>query len=173
MNNQQSPEERIWEYIDGTLPSEEKQFVESMIAAQQEWATLYRELLDTHKMMQQHLELEEPSMRFTQNVMEEISRLYITPATRNYINKKIIWSIAGVFLTMILGFLAYGFSQVNWSAPSSGQLPGGISTPDWSRMYDNNLTNIFIMINVLLALMLLDMYLNKRKMKHQADHRTV
>ncbi len=164
MNEQENIEESLWNYIDGSLNTSDISFVEKMIQSDAHWKAKYSELLEVHQLMQNHIELEEPSMRFTQNVMEEISRLYITPATRTYINKNIIWGIAIFFLTTIVGLLGYMFGQVNWSQPGTGyNINYNITNVDWSKLFNSAYMNIFIIINIVLALMLLDMYLTKKK----------
>src|SRR6478672_1234887 len=116
MTTDMNIEERLWDYIDGLASADEKSFVEELIESNSEWKAKYAELLDTHQLMQNHLELDAPSMRFTQNVMEEIARLQIAPATKNYINSKIIWGIGIFFLTLLIGVMGYGLSQINWSS---------------------------------------------------------
>lgn len=157
-------ETRLWAFIDGVLPPEERSEVERLIQEHAAWKVKYGELLDAHQALLS-LELEEPSMRFTQNVMDEITRLQITPATKVYINKKIIYGIAGFFITIIIAFLIYGISQVDWSAgkSSEGALGLDMSKVDYSRVLDNTYVNIFLMANAVLGLMLLDRYLNFRR----------
>lgn len=164
MNTPSNIEETLWNYIDGTMEDQQLLFVEELIRSNQEWRLKYAELMEVHQLLQDDVDLEQPSMRFTQNVMEEISRLYITPATRNYINKNVIWGIGIFFLTTIAGLLIYGLGQIDWSQPSSGSVPD-VSTPaiDWSRMFSGTYVNVFIMINIVLGLMLLDMYLSNKK----------
>lgn len=167
MNEQLNIEETLWNYIDGTLSPDEYSFVEKLVQENTEWKTKHAELLEVHQLMQNYIELEEPSMRFTQNVMEEISRLYIRPAAQSYINKNIIWGIAIFFLTTIAGLLGYVFGQVNWSQPTaSDNIDYNINAYDWSKLFNGTYMNIFIMVNIVLGLMLLDMYLSKRKKKH-------
>ena len=114
--------------------------------------------------MIQASELEHPSLRFTKNVMEEIAKYHIAPATKNYINKKVIWGIAIFFLTIIVGFVIYGFSQVQWSDSTSSIGGIDLSKVDYSRFFNNTYINIFMMMNVVLGLMMLDRVLaNKRK----------
>ena len=109
-------------------------------------------------------ELEQPSMRFTKNVMEKIAQYHIAPATKNYINKKIIWGIATFFITLIAGFLIYGFAQVDWNFQDNSKPLIDFSTVDISKVFNNNFVNGFMMVNVLLGLALLDRVLaNKRK----------
>lgn len=165
MNTPANIEETLWNYIDGTMDDQQLLFVEELIRSNQEWRLKYAELMEVHQLLQDDVDLEQPSMRFTQNVMEEISRLYITPATRNYINKNVIWGIGLFFLTTIAGLLVYGLGQIDWSQPSTGNVPE--IPQDWSRMFSGTYVNVFIMINIVLGLMLLDMYLTNKKKKVQ------
>jgi preprotein translocase subunit Sss1 len=163
MNTQQNPEERLWDYIDGISSSDEKTAIEQLLQSNAEWKTKYHELLEVNKLLQSS-ELEEPSMRFTKNVMEEISRLHIAPATKTYINKRIIWGIGIFFITLIVGFLIYGFGQVDWSAPGSSTIADNLNKINFNKFFSNTYVNAFMMINVVLGLFLLDRYLaNKRK----------
>ena len=164
MNSEQNIEETLWNYIDGTTPPGEKTFVEELLKNNQEWKTKYDELLEVHELMLNHLELDEPSLRFTRNVMEDIARLHISPATRTYINKNIIWGIGIFFLTTIAALIIYGFGQINWSDTSSGsRLLYPFQKTDLSKFFNNTYTTIFMMMNVVLGLMLLDMYLTRKK----------
>lgn len=169
MNKQQNSEERLWDYIDGISSAQERAVIEQLIQTDIEWKSKYRELLEVQQLLQSS-ELEAPSLRFTKNVMEEIAKLHIAPATRNYINKKIIWGIGAFFITIIVGFLVYGIGQIDWTIKREGSgLPVDFrsvdfSKVDYSKMFNNNLVNAFMMLNVILGLFLLDRYLaNKRK----------
>ena len=165
-------EERLWDYIDGRSNAEEKSFIEDLIATQQEWRNKYHELLDVHHLMENSLELDEPSMRFSQNVMETITRLQITPATKTYINKKIIYGIGIFFLVMVIGMVVYGLGQVNWADNSA--TPDLITKYnnkiDFSRFFNNTYTTIFMMINLVIGLMLLDMWLGKKRKEFRQEN---
>lgn len=164
MDTNKNIEERLWDYIDGSADDEEKSFIEQVIQSNAEWKARYTELLDVHQLMHAHIELDEPSMRFRQNVMEAIAKYHIVPATKSYINKKIILGVGGFFITMLVGLLIYGFAQVNWQAGTgTTSLPVDLNKVDWSVLFNSTYTNIFMMINVVLGLMLLDMYLTKKK----------
>jgi hypothetical protein len=166
MNTQPNIEDRLWDYIDGTCSAEEKTFVEQLIASQEAWRAKYHELLDVHQLMSHSLELEEPSMRFSQNVMEEIARYQIAPAAKSYINKKIIYGIGMFFLVLTVGFFVYGFAQINWSdSGTSNDLLSKYNADkiDWSKFFNNTYSTIFMMINAVLGLVLLDMYLDKKR----------
>ena len=166
MNQEQNIEQRLWAYIDGISSNEERTSIEKMLQSNLEWKNKYHELMDIHQLVNT-TELDHPSMRFTKNVMEEIAKLHIAPATKNYINKKIIWGIAGFFFTLIAVFLIYGFSQVEWTSGTDSKYSidfSRLSQVDYSKIFNNNFVNGFMMMNVLLGLVLLDRVLaNKRK----------
>lgn len=177
MNMQPSIEERLWDYIDGLATSEEKSAIEQLIDSNIEWRNKYHELLDVHQLMSNSLELDEPSMRFTQNVMEDIAKYQIAPAAKSYINKRLIWGIMGFFMLTIVGFLIYAFGSVNWSSGGSGgtTLPfnidaNRINSFDFSKLFNSTYTSVFVMVNAVVGLVLLDMYLGKKKKQLQEKH---
>ncbi|HVF80740.1 MAG TPA: hypothetical protein VM884_02360 [Flavisolibacter sp.] len=159
---------RLWAYIDGL--SNEASVIEKLITTNLQWKRKYAALLDVHQAMIE-TELEQPSLRFTKNVMEEIARYQIAPAAKQYINTKIIWGLAAFFITIIVGFLVYGFSQVNWSAAGSSSSVIGIDlgAVDYSRMFDNSIVNGFMMLNTLLGLLLLDRFLNSKRKAYRDE----
>ena len=161
-------EVKLWEYIDGLVEPAEKSAIEKLIEENMEWRAKYHELLDLHQSIDL-VELEAPSMRFTKDVMEEIARHHIAPATKEYINKKIIWGIAAFFITVIVSFVIYGISQIDWTAGSPDGNLGGIDLTqvDYSKMFNNTFVNVFMMLNIVLGLMLFDRYLNARKEKYK------
>ncbi len=164
MTNENNIDETIWNYIDGSLKAEEKSFVENMIETNNEWRNKHRELLEVHQLMIEGIELEQPSMRFTQNVMEEISRQFIVPAAKKYLNKNIIRGIGLFFLISIVGMLIYTFGQVDWSQPSGVDMSQlSIKKSEYNFFLNNSYLNVFIMVNILLGLMMLDMYLTRKK----------
>ncbi len=165
MNTQQQMEEQLWEYIDGTASAGDQSRISSLIQSQAAWKEKYNELLEISQLLQA-ADMEAPSMRFSKNVMEEIARLQIAPATKSYINNKIIWGIGIFFITMMVGILAYGFSQMEWTSNGKETISFSeqLSKLDTSKFFNNDLINVFMMINVILGLLLLDNYLrNKRK----------
>jgi hypothetical protein len=157
-------EERLWGFIDGAVSSEEKTVIEKLLQTDAAWKAKYSELLELNKLLQSS-ELEAPSMRFSKNVMEEISKLHIAPATKSYINKRIIIGLGIFFVTMIVGFLIYGFGQIDWAAgESSTTFSDTLKKVDYSKFFNNTWMNVMMMINMVLGLFLFDAYLsNKRK----------
>ena len=165
MDNQNDIEVRLWEYIDGFSSNEEKTVIEKLVSENAEWKAKYHELLEVHQSLNL-MELEEPSLRFTKNVMEEIAKYQIAPATKTYINSKVIWGIGIFFLAMIVGFLVYGIGQIDWTTAGDSKSTLGVDLTkiDYSQMFNSNLMNGVMMLNVVLGLVLLDRYLsNKNK----------
>lgn len=170
MSKQQNIEERLWEYIDGICSAEDRLFIDELIATNQEWKTKYQELLELQNLLSHELQLDEPSMRFTQNIMEAISKHHIAPAAKSYINKRIVWGIAGFFICSIIGLLIAGMAQVNWSAAATSSTQINFSkfnNVNFSGFFNNTYTTIFMMINVVLGLVVLDMYLNRKKQAYR------
>ena len=165
--NKNNIDDRLWEFIDGQSSMEEKSAIEKLIETNKQWKEKYHELLELHQLVQSST-LDEPSLRFTKNVMEEIAKYQIAPATKAYINNKIIWGIGLFFITLIIGFLIYGFGQVDWNADDNS-LPIDISKVNYGKFFNNTYVNVFMMINVVLGLMLLDRYLAAKKKKLQKE----
>jgi hypothetical protein len=159
-------ETKLWEYIDGQVGHDERKDIEKLIAENAQWKATYSELVQVHESLNL-VELEQPSMRFTRNVMEEIARLQIAPATKKYIDNKIVWGIGIFFLTMIAGILIYGFAQIDWAAGSDSSSALGIdlNKVDYSKLFNSSLMNVFMMLNVVLGLFLLDRYLSNKMKK--------
>ncbi|MHA4845842.1 anti-sigma factor family protein [Flavitalea antarctica] len=165
MHTEENIEAKIWDYIDGNLTVDDKSFVENLVRTNQAWKEKYAELLQVHSLMQESFELDEPSMSFTRNVMEEITRLQITPASKKYLNQKIIWGVGGFFILTLIGFLIYAFSQATWTSDTKSILPFNLESMNYGKLVNSNYTNMFLMVNTVLGLMLLDMYLGSKKKK--------
>ncbi len=163
MSIQHNIEERLWNYIDGSSSGKERSVIEELLQTDAEWKAKYHELVEVNELLRSS-EVESPSLRFTKNVMEEIAKLHIAPATKSYINKKIIWSIGFFFIAMIVGFLIYGFGQMSLKSGEETILLKNINKVDFTKFFNNNWINAFMMVNVVIGLVLLDNYLgNKRK----------
>src|SRR5690606_8169922 len=118
MSTAQNIEMRLWDYIDGRLPEDESLKVSELIHNNPEWKELYEQLLEVQVMLQAD-QLEEPSMRFQKNVMEEIVRAKIAPASSSYINKSLIRGLALFFICSIVAILIYGIAQIDFSSLSA------------------------------------------------------
>lgn len=162
MNNEQI-EQKLWEYIDGLSTEEDEASIKRLLHADPEWKLKYNELLELNRIL--HIsELEQPSMRFAQNVMEEIVKQHIAPATKTYINKKIIYGIGGFLLTMLLGLIVYFIANLDLQQRSaSSSFSEEMGRINWSELLNSSYTNIFLLATLVLGLMLLDRYINIKK----------
>ena len=168
MNTENTIEQRLWDYIDGNSTSDEQSVIAKLIETNTEWRRQYHELLEVHALLQS-TELEAPSMRFTKNVMEEISRLQIAPATKDYINKNIIRGLTIFFVAMLAGLLVYGFGQINWTSESISALDIDLGAVDYNKFFNNTWMNLYILINVVLGLFLLDRYLANKRRQYRGE----
>ena len=173
MNTPALMEERLWDYIDGLSSPAERSAIDILIAENKEWQDKYKELLHTHELLNSS-ELEAPSMRFTKNVMEEIGRYHVAPATRSYINKNVIRGIGAFFLSMITGLIVFMLTQFKWtSSPSNTNttnLPkinldglNKLNKIDYAKTFNTNYLMGFMLIAIIAGWMLLDMYLQQKK----------
>lgn len=168
MKTQRTVEERIWDYIDGNASEEEKSVISKLLESDAEWKSKYGELLDLNNLIRS-TELEAPSMRFTKNVMEEISRLQIAPATRTYLNKRIIWGLGIFFIAIFVSVLLYGFGQTDWSGGTETSFTDKLSRIDIGKFFNNTWINGFMMVNVVLGLFLVDSYLNQKRKEFRKE----
>jgi hypothetical protein len=166
MYTENNIENRLWQYIDGLSTPQEKTAVEKFIQSDMVWKAKYEELLGIHSLLQSSV-LEAPSMRFTKNVMEEISKLQVAPAAKKYLNNKIIWSIGMFFIIMLAGTLVYGFSQVVFNNSQESAIGKKLDKVDLTNFFNNSWMNVLIMINVVLGLFLLDNYFNSKRKKYR------
>ncbi len=166
-------ESRLWDYIDGTLNGDDRTVIDRLVAGDQSWRAKYGELLELHRLMASS-ELEEPSMRFTKNVMEEIGRIQIRPATANYINKRVIWGIGSFFIAMIIGFVIYSAGLIEWSGgsvtnPEISKISNEINHIDYSPVFNSTSVMVFMMVNVILGLFFVDRYLANKRSRFVED----
>ena len=156
---------QLWEYIDGTCGEADRQRIAALIAVNPTWKKQYEEIVALQAGISSSLELEQPSMRFTKDVMEVIAKTNIAPATKQYINKTVIRGIAAFFIVTITVLLGYALVTTNYtSAPSSSKL-----NLDWlSGIFTSTTFNTVIGINIILGLLLADTLLRKRKKTESA-----
>ena len=166
MYTQDQIEQHIWDYIDGLSTPAEKLMVEQLLQTDQQWIAVFNSLKGFNEMIDSADTIEQPSLRFTKNVMEEVAKYKVAPPTKSYINKKIIQGIAAFFILSIVGFLVYGISLIDFSAPGTTQIPNvgmGKLNQDWSKYLNSTVLNVFLLLDVVAGLMILDRYLRRKK----------
>jgi len=150
-------EQMIWEYIDGSCDEPTKVQVQQKLNTDVQWQNMYSELLSLHKSIRTDMEAEQPSLRFTKNVLEKIAAEAIVNQSKSYFNPIIIRSVSFILITSILFLLGYGISRTNWN-----------ETVD-AKYYSGSTLHAFLWINIVLGLVLIDRILNrnkKRPIKH-------
>ena len=155
-------EQQIWDYLDGNCSLEERKKIGELIIIDPVYQALYAELKGLHEEIGT-MELDEPSMGFTRNVMDKVAALPVTSSARSLIDKRIIYGIAGFFLLSIVALLAMVFTQIDWTKPVSEVLPE-YNAPklDFSSYVNGPYLQIFFFADVILGLYIVDSVMRKK-----------
>ena len=165
MNN---VEEQLWNYIDGACSADERKAIELLIAQDAAYRNKYQELLSFNQELVK-MEIDEPSMAFTYNVMEGIRAEHAQKPLKAAINKRIIWAVTGFFVFTIALMLIYILSSVHLTT-STGftvQLPANFKIPDVKGYLNGPVIKAFLFFDVILGLFLGDAILRRRKVSKQ------
>ena len=160
-------EEKLWNYIDGTCSADERKAIDILIAQDEVYRRKYEELLALNQEFSK-IELEEPSMAFTYNVMEAIRAEHALQPLKASINPRIIKGIAGFFIATILALVIFVLSTVHLSTANiSVHLPDSLKVPDMKNFFSGRVLQGFLFFDVVLGLFLFDAYLRKRSVSKQ------
>ncbi|RZL23443.1 MAG: hypothetical protein EOO96_23605 [Pedobacter sp.] len=150
-------EEQLWNYIDGFCNEAEKAEIEEKLTFDEEFRKLYVRLLEVNNQLDIHLEIDEPSMSFTRNVMEQVEKEIAPVTLKTKVDNRIIYAIGGFFSITLLGLLVYAFATAEFKMK--------ISTVNLSVDIDALISPAFLMvvlfINAALLLVYLDSFLRK------------
>lgn len=164
-------EEKLWNYIDGTCTPAEQEAIARLIEQDDMYKQKYTELLVLNQEFD-NMELDEPSMAFSYNIMEAIRAEHALAPLKATINKKIILGIAAFFVLSILILLSIILSNVQISGnPFSAisiKLPADIKLPAASSIFNSAFMKSFFVFDVILALFLTDSYLRRKKAAKEA-----
>lgn len=159
-------EQQIWDYIDGLSTPDQKQLVERLLQTDPIWQQVYRDCLALNAQVEQADWIQEPSMRFSKNLMEKLEGQRVAPPASSYINPRIIRAITAFFVLSISGILVYAFSSVDFSSTAK-DISGAINTERYVDSFDNIMTSplmyVFLFMDVIVGLLLLDNYLRRRQ----------
>ena len=152
-------EQQLWDYIDGNLTETAKKAIEEKIASDTEIKAQYKELLKLNLVFDE-MDLEEPSLSFTRNVMESVALEPAPVALKTKVNTKIIYAIGGFFVLSLVGILGYVLAQVKITPVDL----------DWNVKFDLNLDKyispttiyVFLFADLVIGLVLLDYFLRKK-----------
>lgn len=163
-------EEKLWNYIDGTCTPAEQEAIARLIEEDTLCKQKYTELLELNQEFAD-MDLDEPSMAFSYNVMEAIRAEQLAPL-KSTINKKIILGIAAFFVLSILILLGITLSSIKISGNLfSGldvKLPSNFKLPSASSIFNSTIMKSFFVFDVILALFLTDSYLRRKKAAKEA-----
>ena len=156
-------EEEIWDYIDGNSSPEKALSVQAKIASDPAYGSLYEELLAINYQMN-GLQLEEPSMSFSRNVMEQV-KLEIAPVSlKTKVDTRIIYGIAAFFICFILSILGYILSNSTFNFTDIKFNMGfQMEHIDFGKYVTPASIKIFLFVDLLLALAFIDSYLRRRR----------
>jgi hypothetical protein len=156
-------EEKLWNYIDGRCSPEEQKAIADLINTDATVSARYEELLNFNAAFAA-MDMEEPSMAFTYNVMEAIRTEYARVPLKAAINKRIIRGIAIFFTVTLAALLVLVFTSVKWSG---GSLPANLTvhfkTPEINSSQAKIMIQAFVFFDVMLGLYLFDAYLRRKK----------
>ncbi|MBB2146188.1 hypothetical protein GM921_11875 [Pedobacter sp. LMG 31464] len=155
-------EEQLWNYIDGNCTAEEKIEIETKIAVNIQYHSIYQELLVVHNELNK-IDFEEPSMSFTRNVMDKVNLELKPVALKTKIDNRIIYSIGGFFALSMLSIFIYALATSNltfdFKMPAMNFNVGKYINPTTIQL--------FLLVDVALGLLYLDSFLRKRKISAQ------
>jgi len=163
-------EEKLWNYIDGTCSPAEQEAIARLIEQDEAYAQKYQELLTLNQEFAK-MELDEPPMAFTYNVMETIRTENAMQPLKANIDKRIILGIAVFFAVTILALLTFTFANIHISginiSASDIKLPAGVKLPSTNSLFSGPVLKWFLIFDVVLALFLTDAYLRRKKTARQ------
>ena len=159
-------EENLWNYIDGTCPPEEQEAISRLIEGDEVYRTRYHKLLALNEEFT-NLELDEPPMAFTYNVMEAVRAEAAIVPLKSAINKNVIRGLVGFFVLMIMSLVIYAMFTVNWSAGGNSELYNyklpQIQMPAIKGALISNAFKAFMFFDIVLVLFLGDSYLRRQR----------
>lgn len=161
-------EEKIWDYIDGFCTLKEQETIKQLIANDPVYRDKYVELMALQENMN-YLELDEPTMAFTNQVMDKISLQSKTLSASVTIDMRIIYGISALLGFMLLASLTFTAFQVDWSAISFS-MPANfkidydalISEIQISSNAKTTLIYCFFIFDIIAGLIMLDRYLRNK-----------
>jgi hypothetical protein len=158
-----SIEEKLWNYIDGNCTPAEHKAIAILIEQDEVYRKKYNELLLLNSEFAA-MELDEPSMAFSYNVMETIRTDYAKKPLKAAVDKRIILGIAAFFILALSAIIIYVFSSVNWSAGTGVQIPEqlNVQVPHVDTLFTSRVVKGFLFFDLVMGLFLLDHYLRRK-----------
>ena len=165
-------EEQLWNYIDGTCTTDEQAAISKLIASDEAIRIKYQELLALNKEFAT-IELDEPPMAFTYNVIEAIRTEQAQVPLKARVNKRIIMGIALFFVITISVFLVY--TLAHFDLPPAGipnlaaKLPADFKMPEVNTHISKSVVQGFMFFDLVLGLFLFDNWLRRKNIHKQTN----
>jgi len=156
-------EEKLWNYIDGTCTPAEQEAISLLIEQDGAFKLKYQELLLLNKEFAA-MELDEPPMAFTYNVMETIRNEYAATPLKAAIDKRIIRGIGLFFVITISAILIFALSQLKFGSVLSSANAVKFTMPNLSPYLKGPIMQVFWFFDIVLALYLGDTYLRRKRL---------
>ncbi|MGV3546503.1 MAG: anti-sigma factor family protein [Pedobacter sp.] len=152
-------EEQLWNYIDGFCNDVEKADIEAKLAADDSFRQLYLQLLEVNEQLQTHLDIDEPSMSFTRNVMEKVQQEIAPVKLKTKVDSRIIYAIGGFFSVTLLGILIYAIATA--TPDFKVAMPSINFESKLDGLMNTTTLSVFVFLNAVLLLIYLDFFLRK------------
>lgn len=160
-------EETLWNYIDGNCTADEQKAISTLIARDEVYRLKYNELLKLNNEFSA-MEIDEPSMAFTYNVIESIRAEHAQKPLKATINKRIIMGITIFFVVTIVALLVFILANMQLPAASiPANVITGLKIPDLGKYITKPVMEGFMFFDVLLALFLFDTFLRRKNFQRQ------
>jgi len=165
-------EETLWNYIDGNCTADEQSAISKLIASDEAYRLKYQELLALNQEFAA-IELDEPPMAFTYNVIEAIRTEQAMVPLKAAINKRIIMGIAIFFVLTLTAFIIYALISMDWSSQSlpniAAKVPVDFKVPQVSSQISKPIVEGFMFFDVVLGLFLFDHWLRRKNISKQVN----
>ncbi|RZK90303.1 MAG: hypothetical protein EOO98_08630 [Pedobacter sp.] len=156
-------EQQLWDYIDGNLDADEAQTIEEKINTNAEIKLQYEELLSLNIAFGK-IELDEPSMSFTRNVMESVSIAPAPIALKTKVNTRIIYGIGGFFIFSLMALFGYALFNLDFKTTDFDlKLNADFN---WEKYISPTVLYSFLFADLVIGLIFMD-YLLRKKMTHK------
>ena len=150
---------QLWAYIDKACNDAEMQRIASLITTDKNWEAQYKELLAFHNELA-NIEAEQPSLRFTKNVMEAITAAKVAPAAKTYVNLWVVRSIVALFALLLVVVFIYILPGLNWATSPSTTSSTNFN---FSKINTDSWWEALVLVNIVLLIVLIDAVLRRKK----------
>ena len=109
------------------------------------------------------MEMDEPSMAFSYNVMETIRTEQAMKPLKSAINQRIIKGISAFFILSISILVIITLGSVNWHTPDADIVMPEMNVKEVSGFFTAPVVKGFLFFDVVMGLFILDTYLRRNK----------